>query len=360
MARYYINKRNQYGVRFIIVENGKKIHKNLSPFSTKKQAEEAYINYLIKSKEEKPYKNITIKKLVEDYLRSNENKESSNVDAFSIYNLFIIPLFGEWKIEDITKQSLITWQEILSKMGYSYPYKKKIRSRFNQLLEYASERYDYINPFQKVRPFKKPNQQGKDIEIIDFEEFTALINAVKIEVYQLYFKTLYYTGLRPKEALALTWSDIDFKNLTLQVNKTLTRKISKEDREKGTTYKITAPKTFSSNRTIAISMKLRDALYDYYVRNKDNAFIFDSKGKPLAEVSIQRILKTACDSANINKRITPHIFRHTHASTLIDKGLPIIAVADRLGHDDITTTLKTYAHAFNKIDRRASDIFDNL
>lgn len=360
MASYYINKKNQYGVRFLIIENGKKVHKNLSPFSTQKQAEEAYINYLIKSKEEKQYKNITIKKLVEDYLRSNENKESSNVDALSIYNLFVLPLFGDWKIENITKSNLAVWQDILSKMGYSYPYKKKIRSRFNQLLEYASERYDYTNPFQKVKPFKKPNTKGKEIEIITFEEFTAIMNAIDNEVYKLYFTTLYYTGLRPKEASALTWNDIDFTNFTLKVDKTLTRKISKEDREKGITYKVTPPKTISSNRTIAISKKLRDTLYSYYLLHKNNHFIFESNEKPLAEVSIQRILKTACEKSNINKRLTPHVFRHTHASTLIDKGLPIIAVADRLGHDDITTTLKTYAHAFNKIDTRAADIFDNL
>lgn len=362
MASYYLNAKNQYGVRFYVTENGVRKHKNLSPFATKKQAEDAYLKYMlaVNVTANLPYHGVRLKDVALRYFQNNENKESSNVDALAIYHNFIAPIFGEWYIDDIKKRDLLVWQTIVTKMGYSYPYKKKIRSRFNQILEYANERYDYPNPFPNVKPFKKSNKIQKEIEVIDFEEFTDLINAVSGEVYRLYFTLLYYTGLRPKEALALMWSDIDFKNLTLRVNKTLTRKVTKEDRDNGISYKITPPKTASSNRTIAISNRLRDTLYEYYQANKNESFIFARKGKPLAEISIQRALTNACEKAKINKKITPHVFRHTHASTLIDKGLPIVAVADRLGHDDITTTLKTYAHSFNKIDRRASDIFDSL
>jgi len=66
--------------------------------------------------------------------------------------------------------------------------------------------------------------------------------------------------------------------------------------------------------------------------------------KPAA-TTVTRIKNEACKSSGV-KQIRLHDFRHTHASMLIEKGVDPLYVKERLGHDDISTTLNTYSHLF--------------
>ena len=58
------------------------------------------------------------------------------------------------------------------------------------------------------------------------------------------------------------------------------------------------------------------------------------------------------------KDVTLHTFRHTHASLLLDQGVPIKAVSQRPGHANVTTTLETYAHVMLGQDERAALVID--
>ena len=108
------------------------------------------------------------------------------------------------------------------------------------------------------------------------------------------------------------------------------------------------PKTITSYRTICIDndlvLKLKD-LYNLYSNtyNKEIDFYIFGGIKPLAPTTINRYKVKACEKANI-KVIRLHDFRHSHATLLIDNGVPINEVSRRLGYSSIVTTLNVYVH----------------
>ena len=157
------------------------------------------------------------------------------------------------------------------------------------------------------------------------------------------FTFLYYTGLRIGEASALNWTDINFDNKKLRINKSLSTKIANKK------FLITSPKTENSNRIIDLDNKLIELLKEYYNKEskiygfKKDMFVFGNIN-PLSQTTLRRYLNKYIEIANI-KKITIHGFRHSHASLLIHLGLDFEDVAERLG-DTVEMVQSTYYHMF--------------
>lgn len=137
------------------------------------------------------------------------------------------------------------------------------------------------------------------------------------------------------ELLALQIQDIDFDKKILTVNKSLQR-INRQDI-------ITEPKTPKSKRKISLPEFLLIDLKDYIdsmgeVASTDRLF-------PCNKHFLENE-KTRAEKASGLPHIRLHDLRHSHASLLIEMGFSPIAVADRLGHEKVTTTLNTYGHLF--------------
>ena len=144
------------------------------------------------------------------------------------------------------------------------------------------------------------------------------------------FTTLAYTGLRVGELLALKWSDIDFEAHTLRVSKTYYNPNNNKRK-----LQLLTPKTEKSIRTISLDELVVNLLLDYKQfqdeLKQDNApfyndevFIFtNNEGYPktlrLVGMRMERLIKLT----NINKDVTPHSFRHTHTSLLIEANVHI-------------------------------------
>ena len=163
------------------------------------------------------------------------------------------------------------------------------------------------------------------------------------------------TGMRIGEALALEWSDINFKNKTLRVNKTLTK--AKERDEKGAvvgTNKKTfsdITKTESGNRLIPLNdmaISLLKQIQDYNKRKKiDTHYVACTvDGGYVSERNILRTYKSVLGTVGAED-YTIHALRHTFASRLLKNGIEISVVSKLLGHSDINTTYSTYIHVLN-------------
>ncbi|KAF5033434.1 putative prophage phiRv2 integrase [anaerobic digester metagenome] len=160
--------------------------------------------------------------------------------------------------------------------------------------------------------------------------------------------------MRIGELLALTLKDIDFEKRTISITKSYQRFNSKDV--------ITPPKTPKSKRTINIPKFLAADLQDYVnslygIEDADRLFPFS---KYFMEHEMQRGIK-----ASGVKKIRLHDLRHSHASLLIEMGFTPLAIAERLGHERIETTMNTYAHLYpNKqgqlADRLNSEYQDGL
>lgn len=147
--------------------------------------------------------------------------------------------------------------------------------------------------------------------------------------------TMYYTGLREGELLALTPSDIDFVKKTLTVNKSYQR-IHGGDM-------VTTPKTPKSIRTIPIPDGLCACLQEdmprcYGLQRDDRLF-------PYTKSFLDHEMEYGCKVSGV-KRIWVHDLRHSHASLLVEMGCSPLLIAERLGHEKVQTTMDTYSHLY--------------
>lgn len=155
-----------------------------------------------------------------------------------------------------------------------------------------------------------------------------------------------YTGARLGEIMALTWDDIDFEKHTITINKSW-------DYLYGTGFKPT--KTKSSNRTIRVNDKLLKLLSE--LKANHHKMVFENQFKTLPSSSaVNKTLRKVMKEAGITKHdFHFHSLRHSHVAYLLSKGIDIYVIGQRLGHADISVTMKTYAYLIDEYKNKADD-----
>ena len=161
------------------------------------------------------------------------------------------------------------------------------------------------------------------------------------------------TGLRCGEMLALRTQDYDAEKSSVNINGTLVKSACNgDDVQRGT------PKNVYSYRDVILNDRARQILEWFMLENKksaqwdrktykDKGYIFTTKsGNPY---NIQYINKKLRELNLDNKKISTHVFRHTHISLLAEMGIPLKAIMQRVGHNDPNTTLSIYTHVTNKM-----------
>ncbi len=305
--------------------------------------------------------NIYFYDLADEYIRYQE--ENAIYGTYRKYKRFVCehikPNSTNKYISSYSDRDCLAFREYLGKTNYSTEYKNAILGTYKQIFKYGQKYFGLKdNPCSNIDRFKKTTEEkikskNKELNIWTDEEFSKFIKCVDNEMYKLLFITLYFTGMRKGECLALTWED--YREEKLCISKSLTRKTNKGF------YEIKEPKNISSVRDISLNKSLIKLLNDYKEKEmqisgfQDNWFIFGRKN-PVAENTLTRNKDKAINKAGV-KRITIHDFRHSHASNLIANGINIVAVSKRLGHSSIEMTLKKYTHLLEK---NNTELTDNL
>lgn len=265
-----------------------------------------------------------------------------------IVELKILPYFGNKRVNDITAADIRQWQNELIKMGYSPTYLKTINNQLSAIFNYAVRYYDL-----KSNPCAKAGSMGKSkAEEMDFwtgEEFRRFIDSVMNKrLSYMAFMTLYWTGIRLGELLALNPKDVDLEKRTISITKSYQR-LGKKD-------VITPPKTPKSKRVITIPEFLAadikdymDSLYD--LQENDRLF-------PITKYYLEHEMQRGIKESGV-KRIRVHDLRHSHASMLIELGFSLLEIANRLGHEKVETTLNTYAHLYPNKQTKLADRLDS-
>jgi len=179
-------------------------------------------------------------------------------------------------------------------------------------------------------------KDGKDITPFSAEEFEAVL---KVVAYRDFFETALQTGARVGELCALEWNDVNFINKTIYICKTA------KDQH------ITPSTKTHMNRSIDISEKLLALLSRMKKADKELCFnlgiaqkhVFHESGKLLSQNTLRRKLAMACKTVGIPSR-TVHDIRHTTASILLSRGVPLVYVSRLLGHSTSAITLSQYTH----------------
>lgn len=303
--------------------------------------------------------NITFLELWNNYEKhiSLKQKRQSYRKTVSKFKNHILPYFQDYRVKSITASVYTKWQSIIEKKGFKYKYNTSLHGSMVTILNYAIKFYGLKeNVASKIGNFSRKNDLTKNVDFWTFEEYSQFIQVVDENIYKKFFETLYYTGLRQGECLALTWKD--FQKDYLDIYKTISKE--KVDGE----YIINTPKTKKSIRKIKLDNELIKSLnelkeeYKKLIEFEENWYIFGGI-TPLAPTTIGRRKDNYCKIAKV-KKIRIHDFRHSHASLLISHGVPITVISQRLGHSDINMTLNTYAHLIPKDEDKAIDIINSI
>lgn len=358
MSIYKDKKRNTWYFRI----RKKDIHGNIKEitrrgFKTQSEAKLEQSREMLK--ETNPDDSLTFFELYNNYINFNKTRlKERNINIIeNRVNNHVMPYFKNKKVNYITTNDIIKWQELLSKK-YTLGYKQSLHMTFSAIINYGIKYHNLKNnPLALVGNFKSTGELKKEMMFFTKEEFDDFIQYENNIVYNTFFNLLYYTGLRLGEALALNWND--YKNKSLFIKKTLSNKI------KDKLYIITTPKTKSSIRVVLLTnnvIMLLDKLKTHYKQFEgfnDEWFIFGGI-RPLAETSIRRHKINACKKTKTKKEIRIHDFRHSHASLLINLGADILYISKRLGHSNITETLNTYSHLYPSKQQEIIDILNKL
>lgn len=326
---------------------GKRRKSTKRGFATKREAEEWLRNFLIKQKADFDMKFEDFWKMYYADIETRLREHTMRTKKY-IVELKILPYFGNKRVNDITAADIRQWQNELIKMGYSPTYLKTINNQLSAIFNYAIRYYDL-----KSNPCAKAGSMGKSkAEEMDFwigEEFRKFIDSVMNKrLSYMAFMTLYWTGMRLGELLALNPKDVDLEKRTISITKSYQR-LGKKD-------VITPPKTPKSKRVITIPEFLAadikdymDSLYD--LQENDRLF-------PITKYYLEHEMQRGIKESGV-KRIRVHDLRHSHASMLIELGFSPLEIANRLGHEKVETTLNTYAHLYPNKQTKLAERLDS-
>ena len=337
MPAYKDEKTGKWFAKFYYTNwQGIKKQKWKRGFATKKEALGFERDFLEK---QSANPDMTFQNLYEIYMEdmAARLKQSTLLTKKAVLQTHILPFFGSKPINEIKASDVRRWQAKLmsSPNNYSQTYLKKINTELNSIINYAKRFYDLnTNPCGKAGTIGKA--KAEEMDYWTYDEYIAFRDGVKDKsLSYICFEVLYWTGIREGELLALSPADIDLDNKTISINRTYQRIEGKDV--------FTSPKTRKSKRKIPIPDFLCQELSDYI----QSRYMLDADERlfPVTKSYLSHEMIRGCKNTGV-KKIRIHDIRHSHASLLINQGCDALMLADRLGHEKVSTTLNTYSHLF--------------
>lgn len=315
---------------------GKQQRKKKEGFKTQREAKEAETKFVNSCRTDVT---ITFENLVMHYLNDCKARLAPTTMANKTHLIFakLLPYFGKLPLNSIDITTVRQWQNelIADESEYSQTYLKTINNQLSAIFNFAVKYYKLPqNPARLCGSMGK-----KKAESIDFwtvSEFQQFIESTQDDITaKAIFSLFFYSGMREGELLALTLKDFDFEKSTVSINKSFAvvdkKPIIKE------------PKTPKSKRIVTLPAPLMEIIKEY--SNKLYGYEAEERLFPTVKSSLHRIMMKYCMASGVRK-IRIHDLRHSHASMLIELGVSPLLISERLGHEDIQTTLGTYSHLY--------------
>lgn len=283
-----------------------------------------------------------VENMIEDFLfhcQYEKNLSIKTINAYAIdlnqFKLYV----KSCEIDIIGKESIKGYLQIISKFKPKTTKRKvaSLKAMFNYL-EYEND--DFINPFRKIKIRLKETHMLPTVMTInevqkilqysykekqnhkdtDSYSYKALIRNIAV------LELLFATGIRVSELCNLRINDIDLRSGVLKI-------LGKGNKERIIQFCNSETKT---------SIKEYSRLFKDQFES-DKYFFVNRLGKSLSTQSVRLMLHQLVDKVGLTKKITPHTFRHTFATLLLEEDVDIRYIQGMLGHSTITTT-QIYTH----------------
>ena len=297
-------------------------------------------------------------------------KPNTKINVKRILKNHVLPLFGAYKLNKLTTpliQSIVNNLVDKTNKGEegAFLYYDSIHALNKRILQYGVTMQAIpSNPARDVvlprNTQKAKRQKVKHFDNEELKKFLGYLDNLDLKKFRYcYENTLYKfllaTGCRINEALALSWSDIDLENAVVHITKTLNYK-----------QETNSPKSKASYRDLDIDQATVTMLKAYKIRQIQEAWKI---GKTETVVfsdfiheypnnrTLQTRLRTHFKRANVTN-IGFHGFRHTHASLLLNSGIPYKELQHRLGHSTLSMTMDIYSHLSKESAKKAVSFYE--
>ena len=300
----------------------------------------------------------------------NTVKLNTQINARNLLDNHVLPIFGAYKLDKLTTPLI---QSIINKLADkankgekgAFLHYDMIHALNKRILQYGVTMQAIpSNPARDVilprNTQKAKRQKVKHFDNEELKKFLGYIDSLDLNRYRYYYENTLYkfllaTGCRINEALALSWSDIDLENAVIHITKTLNYDL-----------KINSPKSKASYRDIDVDTATIDMLKQYKLRQTKEAWKIGQRESVVFSDfiheypnnrTLQTRLKTHFKRAGV-PNIGFHGFRHTHASLLLNSGIPYKELQHRLGHSTLSMTMDIYSHLSKENAKKAVSFYE--
>jgi integrase/recombinase XerD len=290
---------------------------NYSALKTKK---EAYVS----DEKKRDYSYRKTIKLPEKYTDKLIQKRysESTIRTYSAYFKDFIYYFKDLVLDDITKE------EINDYMGYLIQHEQISASEQNQRINAIKFYFDKILEREKLLySIDRPRKRNSLPSVLSKNEVKQIIKHCNNLKHRCILALIYSAGLRRSELINLKISDIATERGLIKITDAKGKK----------------------DRYTLLSTPLLDQLREYYKKHRPQFWLFEgnSPRSQYSATSIGNILREAAKRAQINKRVTPHMLRHSFATHLLEQGTDLRYIQELLGHESSKTT-EIYTHVTNR------------
>jgi len=276
------------------------------------------------------------KKSFESYLKLERALSSNSISAylydFDLLNHFLAKETKVKSLHSITLEHLKQFVHWINDQDYSAFSQARVISGTKAFFKFL-----LIEDIIRTSPadlIEAPKLARKLPDVLDIEEINRLIAAIDLSKPEgtrnkAIIETLYSCGLRVSELVNLKLTNIFLTDGFIKVE-------GKGDKERLVPIGKTCLKYINIYQNeVRNHLKIKPGHEDFLFLNR--------RGAQLTRVMIFTIIKGLAERAQINKKISPHTFRHSFATHLVERGADLRAVQDMLGHESITTT-EIYTH----------------
>ena len=297
-------------------------------------------------------------------------KPNTKINVKRILKNHVLPLFGAYKLNKLTTpliQSIVNNLADKTNKGEegAFLYYDSIHALNKRILQYGVTMQAIpSNPARDVvlprNTQKAKRQKVKHFDNEELKKFLVYLGNLDSNRYRYYYEATLYkfllaTGCRINEALSLSWSDIDLDNAVVHITKTLNRELE-----------INSPKSKASYRDIDIDLATIDMLKQYKLRQTKEAWKIGQR----ESVVFSDFIHEYPSSSKLKRRLLTHFkragvpnigfhgFRHTHASLLLNSGIPYKELQYRLGHSTLSMTMDIYSHLSKENAKKAVSFYE--
>lgn len=276
------------------------------------------------------------KKSFESYLKLERALSSNSISAylydFDLLNHFLAKETKVKSLHSITLEHLKQFVHWINDQDYSAFSQARVISGTKAFFKFLL--IEDIITTSPADLIEAPKLARKLPDVLDIEEINTLIAAIDLSKPEgtrnkAIIETLYSCGLRVSELVNLKLTNIFLTDGFIKVE-------GKGDKERLVPIGKTCLKYINIYQNeVRNYLKIKPGHEDFLFLNR--------RGAQLTRVMIFTIIKGLAERAQINKKISPHTFRHSFATHLVERGADLRAVQDMLGHESITTT-EIYTH----------------